>query len=104
MASSEGIQGHDTIPQQIAERFKVIFRDHLPGWTKNGVYNFQATASTQLAAGQLGTLLQSGSHPWINNALDSMLRGSYFNALSDAEKTNHLAALVNFMKGKIRVR
>jgi hypothetical protein len=60
MALSGIIQGHDTIPVIIADKFAPLFELHLPGWTRNGFYNFQATASTQLASQQLKTLMHSG--------------------------------------------
>lgn len=71
--SSQGIQGHDIVPQQIGEDYSDLFRDSLPGWALDREYNYTAAASTQRAALQLETLLHSGPHKWINDALESML-------------------------------
>ena len=68
MVGSAGIQGHDSIPREVAQRFEALFQDRLPGWTVNGAYNFDARPSTGIAALQLGKNLHFGSHPWINDA------------------------------------
>ena len=63
------IQGLDTIPQATAKEFIKLFSDYLPGWNVNGIYNYQAGAASQQAAGQLELLMQYGEHPWINNGI-----------------------------------
>ena len=39
------IQGLDTIPREIAERFGADIKRLLPGWSENDEYNFQAGAA-----------------------------------------------------------
>lgn len=89
------IQGHDTIPQEIAALFGKGFTDLLPGWTVNGFYNFQPAAATQLIAAQLDIPMQSGSHIWINDALKDLF-GRLDNLtpeeLAKANPTQRLAA------------
>lgn len=53
------IQGHDTIPKEIAKFFIEEFK-LLPGWSVNGFYNFRPAAATQLIAAQLDIPMQSG--------------------------------------------
>ena len=54
MASSEGIQAHHLIPQEVARIFGKLFREELPGWALNGEYNYKAGGGTQKATGQYG--------------------------------------------------
>lgn len=70
---SIAIQGMDTIPRAIAERFSKLFSDHLPGWSVSGAYNFQPGATTQGVAAQLKIPMHMGSHPSINNPLIKLL-------------------------------
>ena len=67
------IQGHDTIPQEVATKLAQIFTDYLPGWSGSGEYNFRPAAATQLIAAQLDIPMQSGSHIWINDALKELI-------------------------------
>lgn len=97
--SSEGMQGHDIVPKEIARNFGRLFADFLPGWAVAREYNYTAAASTQRAALQLETLLHSGSHSWINDNLTKMLER--LEGLSDAEKTVRLGALVNYLHAAV---
>jgi hypothetical protein len=65
----------DTIPRQIASDYKELFTKLLPGWSVDGKYNFQPGGANQKVAAQLGLLMHSGSHPWINNGFDNLLLG-----------------------------
>ena len=76
MVGSAGIQGHDSIPREVAQRCEALFQDRLSGWTVNGAYNFDARLSTGIAALQLGKNLHSGSHSWINEALVDAIEAS----------------------------
>jgi hypothetical protein len=94
------IQGHDTIPQEVATKLAQIFADYLPGWSGIGEYNFRPAAATQLIAAQLDIPMQSGSHIWINDALTKLIGD--IDKLTPAElaiasKTERIAALVNFL-------
>jgi hypothetical protein len=64
-----GIQGMDTVPQEIAKDFAPLFEKYLPGFSARGIYNYQAGAETAAAALQLGRPMHFGSHPWINDTL-----------------------------------
>jgi hypothetical protein len=46
--STEGIQGHETTPNGIFEKHRLLFREFLPDWSPLGEYNLVATSSTQL--------------------------------------------------------
>lgn len=43
--STQSIQGHHFIPQQIAGRYEDLFREFLPGWSVHGEYNLVASSS-----------------------------------------------------------
>lgn len=94
---SQGVQAHDIIPLQVYKRFKDDFIDFLPGWSTAGEYNYKASPSTQIAARQMNSLLHSGSHPWINKTLITLLERPEFVNATDEVKTVRLAQLVNFM-------
>lgn len=68
----------------------------MPGWSLNGIYNFQPGGTTQLSAAQLKVLLQSGPHAWINETITGLLTDPAFTNLPKAQQTQRLAALVDF--------
>lgn len=98
-------QGLDTVPGEIFRDpvIRGFFRDFLPGWSGDGVYNFQPGAATQKIAAQLQIPLQNGSHRWINDAIKELFDDGKGNvnprwlAANADEKTRMLSALVNFM-------
>ena len=92
------IQGMDTIPKQIGRLYAEELALWLPGWSKDGEYNYRPGASTQPVAAQLDLVMHKGSHPWINTQLATLIKQlDADDTLSDAQKTVRAAALVNFM-------
>lgn len=91
------IQGHHTFANQTATNLNETLELYLPGWNKDGVYNFQATASRNIAAEQLNLLKHSGSHDWIDKAIVGLVQSPYFDGLTADQKTKHLSALINYL-------
>jgi hypothetical protein len=75
-SGSQSIQGQDIIPLEVWQKFQDVFAKYLPGWQTSGAYNYATMASTPLGAVQLNTLLHSGQHRWINQALIHLLVAS----------------------------
>ena len=63
------IQGHDIIPKALFRPLGGVIQNWLPGWSGSVVYNFDARASSQMAAAQLDILLHSGPHKWLNDSM-----------------------------------
>ena len=95
--SLTGLQGHHVIPQQIADDFKVVFSQYLPGWDKNGAYNLAPRAVNAQIAAQLNIGVHMGSHVWLNDALAGLLTKTEFVSASEADKTKMLSGLVNVL-------
>ncbi len=100
--AATGIQGHDSIPREVAGRFRKFLADYLPGWSVDGAYNFGAGPSSQMGAAWLDKLLHSGPHPWTNRTVTKLLRA--LKALPKSHvfpggttKTTRAAALLNFL-------
>lgn len=94
--SSQSIQAHDGIPNAVARDFRGLLERYLPDWSVDGEYNYRASASTQRAAVQLETIMHSGSHPWINDALNNLLNGFEQKVAPDV-RSERLAQLVNYI-------
>lgn len=101
MANSGLIQGMDTIPTQVVEKYGEFIAEYLPGWSASGTYQFQPGAYTQMAAAQMGFLEHRGSHPWINKRLmalfEKLKTGRDAGLLTEKQVTEDCAVVVNFM-------
>ena len=71
--ATQGIQGHDILPRGVFTAFSPELSKWLPGWSVDAEYNFDARPSSQMGAAQLGNLLHSGPHRWINTTVTGLM-------------------------------
>lgn len=103
--SSQGIQGQDKVPRQIAQKYATLFETYLPGWEVTREYSFHAATSTQTASVQLNWIMHSGSHKWLSDSLNELLANfkhvvkksdlllhSIISGLADAETLEKMGA------------